>query len=235
MRIRGRRECRNCGEQWSYYATGEVACPTCGSMRSVGLDEERTLHTDAPVALDLSEARAAVGEQPLSEVADAAASAAREYLHARGFIDAGTLEPLDATVVAAADLRQVAGELARAARVDPDAESYFLTLLRGAPDGERPADVPDSLTASRGRAVADATRIYREDLRAYLDEHPDGPARTVLGRFRDQERRIRALDGDVPADEAEALLEGVRAVGEYLRTGDPEHLERARDRLTALP
>jgi len=59
MEIRGERECTDCGERWSYYETGDVACPACGSMQSVGVDEERALHTTTAGEFDLTEARRA--------------------------------------------------------------------------------------------------------------------------------------------------------------------------------
>ena len=63
MRIRGNRRCENCGREWSYFDTGRVACPACGSLRSVGTgDRER--HTDSAVELDLSEYRLALDDGP---------------------------------------------------------------------------------------------------------------------------------------------------------------------------
>jgi DNA-directed RNA polymerase subunit RPC12/RpoP len=31
MKIRGERECTDCGTRWSYYDTASVECPQCGS------------------------------------------------------------------------------------------------------------------------------------------------------------------------------------------------------------
>ena len=51
MKVRGRRECEACGARWSYFDTGEVTCPDCGSLHSVGLDDERALHTASTATL----------------------------------------------------------------------------------------------------------------------------------------------------------------------------------------
>ncbi len=55
------RECTECGTRWSYYETGSIGCPACGSLHSVGLDE-RTEHTDLRVEFDLTPVRADIDE-----------------------------------------------------------------------------------------------------------------------------------------------------------------------------
>ena len=72
MKIRGRRECKACGTQWSYYETGEISCPSCGSRHSVGTDDERTLHTATSATLDLTPLRGSVDSEPLDRLADRA-------------------------------------------------------------------------------------------------------------------------------------------------------------------
>lgn len=248
MRVRGRRRCAECGERWSYFETGSPACPSCGSLRSVAVEDDRSLHTDAPASLDLSAARSMVDERPLDGVARAAASAAREYLRVRGFVRGGELLPLDDTVVAAAELRHVAGALERALVVEEPEERHLVDLLAGAEDGARPADVPTSLRAARGLAAVNVVSAYRRDLSAWLDERGGSGSepgqledvRRLLTRLRDHEKRIAALDGDVPAAEAEALVAAARGIGDYLRACggtaevDEGALGRAAERLDAL-
>lgn len=233
MKLRGRRECTDCGGRWSYFETGGVACPDCGSVRSVAIDEAAVLHTASDAELDLSGARAAVDDRPLREVAAIAADACRAYLADCGFVDAGELQPLDDVTVAAAELRQVADHLERTMVPQEDAEWYLLSLLRGAPEGERPATVPEAFRRARGLGVAVAIERYRADLARYLDEHPDPAARRVLGTVRDHLRRVEALEGDVPVDHADQLLAAARDVGAHLR-GDEPGLARATDRLDRL-
>lgn len=235
MKVRGRRECKECGTRWSYYDTGAVSCPDCGSVRSVGVDDDRTLHTATAATLELSTVRDRVDEEPLRRVAERAADAARAFTRGYGFVDAGELQPLDEEYLAAVELRHVAGELARRARVADDEEWYLAALLR-ADEGVRPPpeEVPSSLRAMRGLAYANAVEEYRSDLRTYLDEHPDEAVADVLGRLREHVRRIRALDGDVSPREAETLVAATRDVGRYLIDGGEGDLATARQRLDGL-
>ena len=238
MRIRGQRECRNCGTRWSYYETGGVECPSCGSLRSVGVDEERTLHTATPAALNLTDARNRLESgESLREVAAVAADACKEYVRGYGFVKAGELQPLGETYLAAMELRYVGGRLERALSIDDDEEFYFLSLLRGADHGERPPpeEVPDSLRSPRGLAYARAVSAYRNDLRAYLDEHPDPLATDVLGPLDSHLKRLEALDGEVPVEESELLVRVAQDLGTYLREDDESALLEARDRLDRLP
>jgi uncharacterized Zn finger protein (UPF0148 family) len=235
MKIRGQRECKECGTRWSYYDTGEVACPECGSLHSVGVDEERALHTAAPKSLDLTPIRNDIDEVPLRRLAERATERAKEYTAGYGFIDAGDLQPLDDTYLAAMELRHVAGELARKTSATDDEEWYFTQLLK-ADEGERPdpAEVPDSLRAMRGLAYANAVAEYRSDIRTYLEEHPDPTVRDTLERLADHTKRIRALDGDIPPREAETLVAAARDVGRYLVEGDEGALAEAESRLDGL-
>ncbi|WP_251328359.1 DUF7117 family protein [Haloplanus pelagicus] len=233
MKIRGRRECRDCGCRWSYYETGSVACPDCESLRSVGVDEDRTLHTDAPATLDLTPYRTAAADDDLHAVVDDCKSDLRAYLRRRGFVDGGTLRPLDETVVAAAELLQVVDAFDRR-RSPTDAEhTYLLALLRDADGGERPSPdaVPEELAAARGLGDANAVDAYRRDLLEWLDDHPDGAARRTLGTLRERVKRVEALQGDVSPSAAEALVRAAREVGTYLADGDDSALAAARDRL----
>ena len=225
MEIRGERECRNCGTRWRYYDTGSVACPSCGSPVSVGVDE-RTRHTDTPVELDLSAARRTAEGSGVVAAADDVDAEVREFLSRRGFVGAGDLLPLDDTYLAAAELRHVADVVDRRGRVDGDEELYLLSLFTGVDGGERPGldVVPASLTAPRNAAYAAAILDYRSEV---------DPARRTLGRVVERAKRVRALGGDVDATETETLVAATRAVRDALR-GDDAALARADERLDTL-
>jgi uncharacterized Zn finger protein (UPF0148 family) len=229
MDVRGNRVCQDCGAEWSYYETGSITCPECGSVRSVGVGERRT-HTDRPVELDLSAAKEAAARS-VREAADPAAEAAMAYVRARGFIDAGELEPLDETYLAAHEIRHAASILGRRLDVSEDEEYYFTRLLDGADAGERPPaeEVPETLRAARGLATAAAVRAYREDLRTWLaDRDVVDAVHGLVGSLGTHVRRVRALEGEVPAADADRIAAAADAVGGYLRDGDESELERAR-------
>lgn len=236
MDVRGERECRECGAEWSYYETGSVECPECGSLRSVGIGERRT-HTDRAVELDLTAAKEALAEQSVRDAAEPAADAAMDYIRARGFIDAGELRPLDDTYLAAHEVRHVASTLGRSLSVTDEEEYYFTRLLDGAERGARPPaeEIPDSLRAARGLACAAAVRAYREDLRTWLaDRETVETVTELVGSIETHVRRVRALDGAVSPADADRLAAAADAVGAYLRTGDEQELEQARTLLEGL-
>lgn len=235
MKIRGERECKGCGTRWSYYETGSVVCPECGSVRSVGVDD-RTEHTATAADLDLSDVRGLVDDVPLTDLADEVESVCAEYVRRAGFIHAGDLRELDDTYLAAKELRHVAAELRRSMRVDDETEYYFLELLRGADDGDRPlpTSVPDSLRSARGLAAAAAVDTYRSDARRYLEDHPDRTAGRLLGRLDEHRKRVDALDGDVPPREAESLIDAARTIGRALVHDDETALVEAQSRLDGL-
>ena len=174
MKVRGERECQECGARWSYYETGSVECPDCGSLRSVGVDD-RTAHTDAPTTLDLSPHRARFGDArgtlPEEGVDDLKADL-REYARKRGFIRGGDLLPLDQTYLAARELLEAIDLYDRLRDPTDRDREYLLALLAGADDGDRPAteSVPESLREARGMAAVRAVDEYRTDLLAFLDE-----------------------------------------------------------------
>lgn len=238
MRIRGRRRCTECDQHWSYYETGSVTCPNCGSMQSVSAEDEGTFHTAMPTTLDLVDARMLIDEAPLREVAAEAETAVRTYLHERGFVDAGTLLPLDDAYLAAAELRYVADAIRRGLDPDEHEERYFLALLGDASEGNRPPTdaIPDSLRAARGTATVDAVENYRGDVSAWLDDRDrsDPAVRSALEVLRDHEKRIGALDGDVPATEADRLAHAAREIGTYLREDDEGALVRAEEYLSGM-
>ena len=231
MKVRGNRECRSCGTRWSYFETGSVACPDCGSLDSRGVGE-RAEHTAGPAPLDLSGARGAVDAEPLREVADRAAEAAAEYLRQAGFVYAGQLQSLTETYLAAAELRRVGATLSRAMRVDDAEGLYFLSLLEGAEEGRRPPpeEVPEGLWAERGLAVAAAVDAYLSDLRR-VREAPGPDLAPVLSTLRARRKRIEALDGDVDPAEAERVVRTLRDVAAYVREDDEAALVRAEERL----
>ena len=232
MKLRGERQCTDCGARWSYYETGEITCPDCGSVRSVGVGE-RAEHTDSPVELDLQPAIEQIDVEPLSTVAETAAEQARRYLHRAGFVDAGRLKPFGNDYLLAAELRRVGATLSRSMRISDAEELYFFSLLRGGTDGERPPpeEVPDSLRAERGLAVAAAVDAYVSDMRR-VQEDPEAAVSKVLSAVRSNRKRIEALDGDVDPAEAERLVRAVRDVSRYLREDDETALLQAGDRFS---
>lgn len=235
MKVRGTRECKDCGHQWSYYDTGSVACPNCESLRSVGVDE-RTRHTDGTVALDLSALRSAFDEGNVEDVADDLKSTLRAYIRQRGFIHGGELRPLDETFLAAHELIQAIDVYARTRDPSDDEQLYVLSLVRGADAGDRPAvdDVPESMRAARGLAYAKAVSDYRSDLVTWLDDNPDAEARTTLEIAVDHVKRSKSLQGDVSLQTSEALVRAVQELGTYLTEGDETALTTAQDRLSRL-
>lgn len=236
MKIRGTRDCQDCGHRWSYFETGSVECPSCGSMRSVGIESERRLHTANPTSIDLSPVRRAVDEDSLRAAAERAVEITQPYIRERGFIRGGELLPLDDTYLAVRELRAVADVVGRARSVDDDTEYYFLSLLGGADHGDRPEPdaVPEHLRDSRGLAGAEAVSVYRSDLRRFLEEYPDPAASGPLERLGEHVKRIRALEGDVPVEESERLVSAAREFGRYLSEGDEVALSTAEDRLARL-
>ncbi len=237
MRIRGERECQDCGTRWTYYETGSVECPDCGSVHSVGVGD-RTQHTDAAVELDLAAVQASVDEEPVRTVAGDAAEVASEYVRKRGFIDAGDLRTLDDEYLAAAELAAVGDRLRRAMRPDDDAEYYLFELLRAADAGTRPDpdQVPESLRGARGLAYADAVRDYRRELSDWEGGDRDLVARD-LDRLETHVRRVRTLEGDVDPAVAETLVAVARDLGDACGGGGAvaeTALTRARERLDGL-
>ncbi|MFA9415415.1 TFIIB-type zinc ribbon-containing protein [Natrinema sp. HArc-T2] len=235
MKIRGERECTACGTRWSYYETGSVGCPACGSLRSVGVDE-RTEHTDMQVAFDLTPVRNAIDEVDADDLAERARDRCREYVRRRGFVNAGTLRELDDTYLAAIELLHVADIVAREIHLDEREELYFLALLRDADQGERPPleDVPQSLRAARGLAYANAVREYRRDVRTWAEDRElTTSERGALETLGEHVTRVRMLDGDIEPRTAERLVEATRELANGLR-GDEIAFSQAQERLAAL-
>lgn len=231
MEISGERKCQACGTRWSYYETGEISCPDCGSLRSVGVDERRT-HTAGTATLELSTLAADIDTDSLESLAERATERTASYIRTVGFIDAGELQILSETYVGACELRRVGTTIGRLLRVSEDEELYFLRLLRGVEDGERPPPgaVPESFYPERGLAATAAVDAYLTDLRRVYDDR-EKPVDRVLSGVTTQKKRIDALDGDVDPAEADRLVETVRDLGIYLRSGDETALARALDRV----
>lgn len=233
MEIRGERECKSCGTRWSYYETGSIECPECGSLRSVGVDDH-TEHTATAATLDLTDLRNAVDRRPLRGIADEAKPRLRRFARSAGFIDAGSLRPLTDTDLAARELLHVADLVARGLTLDDEDEGYFLSLLAGADLDERPPPdaVPDSMRAARGLAYANLVRDYRRELVDWADDDP--LLRSATERVGDHVKRVRALEGDVPPTEIEHLVEATREIATYALDGDEAALATATDRLDRL-
>lgn len=231
MDIRGERECQSCGTQWSYYDTGEINCPDCGSIHSVGVDD-RTTHTAGAAELELTDVIADIDEESVRSLAERAGDRAREFVRGAGFIHAGELRALDGTYLAACELRQVAATVAHVMHLDTAEELYFLEVLRGAAQGDRPEPeaVPESLRAERALAAAAAVDGYLTDLRRVLaDREPE--VDSILSAVTARRKRIEALDGEVDPAEAERLVLAVQDLSAYLREGDETALARALDRI----
>jgi len=215
MKVRGERECKECGARWSYYETGSVECPDCGALRSVGVDG-RTAHTDARVTLDLTPHRARFGDARGTlpeEGVDDLKSDLREYARKRGFIRGGELLPLDDTYLAARELLEAIDLYDRLRDPTDRDREYLLALLAGADDGDRPATeaVPDSLREARGMAAVRAVDEYRTDLLAFLDELGEGE--TVDEGNADTSASTVSVAGDGPfsrINPTRALLERLR-------------------------
>jgi uncharacterized Zn finger protein (UPF0148 family) len=233
MDIHGNRKCTACGARWSYYETGEIACPECGSIKSVGVEERRT-HTAGTTELDLVGVMADIETATTRELAERAAEETARYIRTVGFIDAGSLEPLSDTYVGACELRRVSVTIGRVLELDTAEELYFLSVLRGVDDGDRPAagEVPESFHPARGLAATAAVDAYLTDLRRIYEDR-EQPVDQVLSWVTTERKRIDALDGAVDPTDADRLVNTVRDLGRYLRTDDETALARAIDSIDA--
>ncbi|MGQ4555655.1 DUF7117 family protein [Halobellus sp. GM3] len=236
MFVRGRRRCTDCGREWSYFDTGTVDCPDCGSLRSTGLGD-RKRHTDSAVTLDLSTHRNELGgATELRDVVDDLKETLRAYVRQRGFVRGGELQPVDDTLLAAAELLHASDVFQRTRDPSEEARLYVLELLRGADSGERPraSSVPESMRDARGLAYAEVTGRFCADLGTWLTDHPDSSARDARETLDTHVTRIEAVYGDVPTEESEAIVRAARELVAYLTAGDESALARARDRLSRL-
>lgn len=236
MEVRGQRKCRRCGATWSYFETGSVTCPECGSSRSVG-QGERVVNTDRPVDLDLEEARHAAAEDDFERALALAAESARTYRRERGFVSAGELLELDDTYLLAQELAHAASFLQSTLERRPPERAYFRDLIARPEERQRPdpADVPESLHAARGLGYARAVRDYRDDVTTFVeDETLPGACRSLLESLGDHVARVQALDGAVEPAHVERLVEAARSIGDCIGAADDAHLESARAALHDL-
>ena len=238
MKVRGERECQDCEARWSYYQTGSVACPECGSLHSVGIDA-RTAHTDAPATLDLTDHRARFGDArgvlPEESVDDLKRDL-RAYVRKRGFIRGGELRPLDAEYLAARELLEAVDAYDRLVDPTDGDRAYLLELLSGADDGERPGttEVPDTLREARGMAAVRAVEAYRDDLAAFLDELSAGGERAGSdgGERAGSDGGERAGDGRQDPDGPTVTVEGDDPTSRVRPAR--ERIERLRDRANRI-
>ncbi|MFY4815619.1 DUF7117 family protein [Haloarcula sp. AONF1] len=233
MKVRGERECQSCGTRWSYYETGSVACPSCGDLRSVGVDA-RTAHTDTSASLDLSAHRERFGDAPETlprSGVDDLQSDLREYCRKRGFIDGGRIAPLDETYLAARELLEAVDCFERL-RDPTDADrEYLLALLAGADDGDRPPadEVPTALREARGMAAVRAVGAYRSDALDFLDELEAGAERS------ETEQSDENADDGSDAENDDAPTVTVDGENPEARIGPArDAFERLRDRVTRV-
>jgi hypothetical protein len=236
MYVRGHRRCTECGREWSYFDTGRIDCPDCGNLQSVG-QGARTRHTDSPVSLDLSPHRSDLeSDTDLGEIAPDLKATLRDYIRQRGFIREGEIQPVDDTVLAAAELLHAVDIFDRTRTPDDDERLYVLELLRGADSGERPdpSAVSPSMTDARGLAYAEVLDQFCTDLRTWLDDNPDPDGRRLRESLDTHVTRIEAVYGDVPVRESEAVVRAAREAVAYLVDDDESALVRARDRLSRL-
>ncbi|WP_410767172.1 hypothetical protein [Haloferax sp. DFSO60] len=235
MEIRGERECKSCGNQWSYYETGSVSCPACGSMRSVGIGERAT-HTASQATLDLAPHQTTVANESIRAAAPDLKSDLREYVRSLGFIHGGELLPLDDTSLVAYELLHAVDVFARSNRPTDDEEFYVLSLIRGAKSGTRPEpkDVPSSMVDARGLAYAQGVERYRRNLSTWLDSHPDTEARHTVESLATHVKRAEALEGALPLEESESLVAAANGLYTYLTEDDLDALADVRDRLERL-
>lgn len=242
MEIRGDRECKECGTRWSYYDTGEVACPECGSVQSVGVDDDRALHTTTAATLDLADARASWARASRDEAVDVVKAACRSFTRGNGFVHAGDLQALDGRFVGARELENAADVAGRRQALADEESYYVLSLLESIEDGSRPsaAEVPRGMRSARGLAVADTVERYRRDVRRWLDATERDVSATVtdaLSSLETHQKRVQALQGDVDPRHAEALYTAARELGAFIREeGDIDEIELvgATDRLADI-
>lgn len=241
MRVRGVRSCNECETEWSYFDTGSIVCPQCGSIASVGLGDRR-LHTDAPVRLELP-IESIDDPTTIEDVADIIERRCRRYRNRRGFIRGGELRRLDDQFLLAHELLEIAADHRRQGRSSPRSDAalgYDLSILDAVIRNGRPPDpdeVPRERHRHRGLGHSLALGSYLRDLKAWLETNEgtdDGP-RVLIGEIEEHLRRIEALEGDVEPREVDGLVHAVRAIRRHVlaegRSNDRDHVASLLDEL----
>jgi hypothetical protein len=252
MKIRGQRQCSECGHEWSYFDTGQVACPACGSLKSVGRGERKT-HTDSAIELDLSAHQQALdAETDVSMIAEGLTTTLRDYIRQRGFLNGGTLQPPDDTLLSAAELLHAVDVLDRCRHPTDEARLYVTKLLGVANDGHRPTpnSVPTSLTTARGLAYTEVLSTFHQDFTKWITEESsvmDGSVQSVTEmqesdvsihqlreRLDTHLTRSEALQGDIPVETSERFVIIARKLHHGVVNHDTDALETARMKLNSV-
>lgn len=235
MRIRGERECVDCGTRWSYYETGSITCPDCSSLQSVACDDP-TQHTTTEAELDLTDVRADIETASLADLAAETADRCRAHVRQLGFIHGGEPRAPTNREFVAAELAQVARQIKLGTGDGPAVESHFLELLRGVEAGTRPdpGAVPKACWAPRAAGYATVLRSFRRELASWSRDHETGStARRALERFDTHVTRLDQLAGPVPPGSVEPLVAASRSLATGL-AGEEGDLERTLELLGEL-
>lgn len=232
MKLRGHRECTDCGTRWSYFETGEITCPDCDNPTSVAVSDPAE-HTAGQGSLDLTPILADIDSLSISELAARTVERTRPSIASAGFVHTGELQSLADRHLVVTELHRVASTLDRRRQVSDAEAAYFLTLLRGATDGQRPdpSDVPESLHPDRALAISGAVETYCSDIRRFLGQTDrDRDITRALSTIRAHRKRIDALDGAVDPSTAERLVRATRDLSSALREDDETALARVSTR-----
>jgi hypothetical protein len=210
MEIRGKRECLDCGETWSYFDTREPACPECGSLRSRAVEDA---DEDTGGAVETGDLLTRFGGE-FEEALEEAEERCREYTSRAGFVEGGELLPPEPTYVMACEVKHVAAEFVGAREPTDDERAYVVALVEGVEKGKPPSpdERPASLDAAHNRAIAETVEEYAKEISSYL--RSVGKTDGRVEEARDLAKRTQATDGE--ADDAVDGLRLLRDVYEEL-------------------
>ncbi|MFB6186034.1 MAG: hypothetical protein ABEI86_04100 [Halobacteriaceae archaeon] len=236
MEIKGYRECRECGHQWSYYETGNIQCPECGSIKSTGIDERR-LHTNTPVEIDITSIQSLVSNDEFRQAGQLAAEEARNYTIRRGFIQEGELIQCDDRIFSCHELRNLGNYINRTTSITDETEYYFIETIQAVKNKGRPDQqaIPMKLRSIRGLAYARTAKDYLNAVMTwveYTDQQP--PSRGVFERTKENIKRVEALDGDISVRDSERIYEIVTNLYSYCTTGEVSTYEQIEEYLSNL-